>query len=594
MLRSRFLWKLYAAYVALILLATIIVGTLIARQVERDSLEEVQASLKARAVLLKDVAGHSLEGLTELSVQERVRTLGSAIGTRFTVIRSDGVVVADSEKHPATMDNHTNRPEILAARSQGHGTATRFSNTLGTRMMYLALPVKKEGRLTGYVRASLPLSAIDARIGHLRRIVALGAGMAMLVALPVGFFFARRFTRPLTSMTTVAESMASGDYDQRLHVLGKDEIGQLAQALNRMAESSRDRMETIGTEHNKLRTILAGMEEGVVAVDRQERVVHMNAAAGRILRASPEGSLGKGIREATRVGEVCDTIARTLRDKADVKGDFRLAARPSDRVVGMHGSPLRDSEGELVGAVIVLHDLSELHRLETVRRDFVANVSHELKTPITAIRGLVETLIDDRDMTRGNLERFLAKIRDQSMRLSSVVTDLLALSRLESESAVPERKSVDLREVLVAAVQPLLSTGEGQGLAVETQIPEEPVKVTGDDEALRQATSNLLDNALKYTPKEGRVWIRLRSEGGHAVIEVQDTGIGIEPRDQARIFERFYRVDKARSRDLGGTGLGLSIVKHIALAHDGEVSVDSVPGRGSTFRMKIPITGYSA
>ena len=589
MLRSRFLWKLYAGYVALIFLSTAIVGVLIARQVERDSLEDIRGSLKARAILLTDLARRPLEGAPEPSLQERVHALGSSIGTRFTVIRPDGVVIADSQQSPATMDNHANRPEILAARSGGLGTATRFSNTIGTDMMYLALPVEKDRQLIGYVRASLPLSAVAARLGRLRSTVVLGAGVALLVALILGFLFAQRFTRPLGSMTIVAESMASGNYDQTLPVTGKDEIGKLAQAFNRMAESNRDRMETVITDHNRLLTILAGMVEGVVAVDRDECVAHMNAAAGKILRASPQESLGKQIREVTRLREVCETLHKTLHNRTEVQGQMRLVGRPRDQIVGMHASPLLDGEADLVGAVVVLHDVSELHRLETIRRDFVANVSHELKTPITAIRGLVETVIDDKVMTPENRERFLGKIRDQSMRLSAVVTDLLALSRLESETAVLERKPIDLRDAVLAAVRPLLSTAAELGIAVTTEIPDERVDVLGDSEGLRQAASNLLDNALKYTPRDGRVWVRVRRDDENAVVEVEDTGIGVEPRDQTRIFERFYRVDKARSRELGGTGLGLSIVKHVALAHDGDVSVASIPGTGSTFRIRLPL-----
>ena len=247
-----------------------------------------------------------------------------------------------------------------------------------------------------------------------------------------------------------------------------------------------------------------------------------------------------------------------------------------------------------MGAVVVLHDVSRLERLETVRRDFVANASHELKTPITAIRGLVETLIDDKEIAPETQERFLTKIRDQSGRLSAIVTDLLTLSRLEAESGDSRYTPLDLREPVLASAQALTPAAEEKGIVLETQLPDVRVEVAGDNEALGQVVTNLLDNALKYTPKGGKVWVRLTSQSGNAVLEVQDTGIGIEPRDRERIFERFYRVDKARSRELGGTGLGLSIVKHIVLAHNGKVSVDSTPGTGSTFRVSLPLAPTSA
>ena len=590
MLRSRFLWKLYAGYVVLILLSAMIVGGLLSQWLERNSLEQIHHSLKARAVLLADLADPSPRGSIDPTFQQRVQTMGSEIGTRLTVMAANGVVVADSHENPAEMDNHGTRPEILAARSHGLGTATRFSDTLGTSMMYLALPIQDNGRIAGYVRTSLALSEIDERLSQLRAIIALGAAIAAIVALILGFLVARAFAKPLTSMTIVAESIAHGDYEQRLPTKRKDEIGNLSRAINKMAESSRSRMETITSDRNKLLAILAGMTEGVVAVDENERVVHMNEAAGKILKALPIESLGKPIWDVTRVGQVCQVLTNTLREKRDLQEGLRLPTRSNDLIVEMYTSPLLDGQGDIAGAVVVLHDVSRLQRLETVRRDFVANASHELKTPITAIRGLVETLIDDKEIAPERQERFLAKIRDQSSRLSAIVTDLLTLSRLEAATDDSGYAPLDLREPVLASAQTLASAAEEKEIALETQVPETPVKVAGDEEALGQVITNLLDNALKYTPTGGKVGVHLTSEGGNAVVEVQDSGIGIEPKDRDRIFERFYRVDKARSRELGGTGLGLSIVKHIVLAHNGQVSVDSTPGVGSAFRISLPLT----
>ncbi|MBT5715247.1 PAS domain-containing protein, partial [Candidatus Poribacteria bacterium] len=458
----------------------------------------------------------------------------------------------------------------------------------------VALSVREGGQLLGYVRASLPLAAIEKQTDSLRAIVGLGGGVAALVALPLGLFLARRLVRPLTLMTAVAESMVQGNYDERLDITGKDEVGQLAHTLNRMAESARDRVEAISTDRNKLLTILGSMVEGVIAVDRDGIVLHMNAGAARLLAAEAEECLGKGIREVTRVHDIRDAIDKAMREGTEVQGELRLATLQSHRVVEMRASPLRNGEGTLVGAVVVLDDVSALRRLETVRRDFVMNMSHELKTPITAIRMLAETLIGDKKMGSKTRKRFLSKIRDQSTRLSSIVTDLLALARLESENAVLDTELVDLRDVVLTSIRPLLPDTAEEGPTVTTVAPDAPISVLGDDEALGQATRNLLENALKYTPNDGRVWVRLRSEEGRAVVEVEDTGIGIAPRDQLRIFERFYRVDKARSRELGGTGLGLSIVKHIALAHEGTVTVESRVGDGATFRLVLPLASSPA
>ena len=589
MIRSRFSWKLTAGLLLPILISAAIVGGLSIRSMEEDSREEVRRSLAAQATLLRSVAAARLGQSQELVLKQEVQSLGKEIGTRLTVIDAQGLVLADSQEDPSSMENLASRPEIMAVRSHGSGIATRYSQGLGVSVMHLALPIEDNGRLLGYARASRSLSEINRRLARLRTVVAVGAALAILAATVLGLVLARNFVKPVKAMTAVAEGMARGDYNRRLPATRTDELGDLARALNQTAKSSQNRMETIITDRNKLLSLLKGMVEGVVAVDRDERVLQMNSAAGKILGASPEASVSKPIWEVTRVRQVCDTLSRTLKNRGDVKDELRLATRSQDQVVEMLASPLFDGEGELVGAVVVLHDVSDLHRLQTVRRDFVANASHELKTPIAAIRALVETVIDDQSISSSDQANFLAKIRNQSMRLSSLVTDLLTLSRLESSPAGPVLRPIDLRESFRVAVHALLPTGEERGIDVHTEVPENPVQVLGDPEALGQLTTNLLDNAIKYTSRGGQVWVRLKTGNGQALIEVQDTGMGIAPQDQARVFERFYRVDKARSRELGGTGLGLSIVKHIAVIHQGRVFVESTPGIGSTFRASIPI-----
>ena len=587
MLRSRILWKLFSGYVVLIFLSTILVGVLVSRQVEEETRVEIEQSLDVRATLLRAVALESFSSGTK--IQKRIRTLGLNTNTRFTIIKPDGLVLADSEEDPATMDNHANRPEILAARSHGHGITTRFSDTVDKKMMYYALPVRKENLLLGYVRTSLPLSVIDDRLSHVRTIILFSMAMSILVALILGFIVARGFAKPLTAMTAIAESMSGGNYNQRVSIERKDEIGSLAKALNKMAWSSHERLETIALDNNKLLAILSGMVEGVVAVDKSEIIIHLNEAAARILGISPKEDVNRRIWEATHSQELCQVFSVALNEETEIRRKLKIVTNSTDQIVEVHASPFRDAGGELVGAVAILYDVSELERLETIRRDFVANVSHELKTPITAIRGLVETLIDDEEISPDNHYKFLTKTMNQTLRLSTIVSDLLALSRLESVGLDLIRVSLDLREVVTASMQVLLPVSESKNILIESQIPEEPVEVLGDREALFQSVNNLLDNAIKYNSEKGVVTLHLHIEGKDAVINVQDTGIGIEPLEQHRIFERFYRVDKARSRQLGGTGLGLSIVKHTALAHGGQLSVESIPGTGSTFQISIPL-----
>jgi len=472
MLRSHLLWKVYVGYTVLVIFTTTVAGSLVTRKIEEDSINDIQQSLYSESVLLQSLIIDIFENVDEANflesrLQKRLQLLNQKLNTRVTVIRKNGVVIADSKEDPANMENHGSRPEVLAAISGGYGVATRFSSTLGMKMMYLALPVQLEGQLVGYVRTSLPLLLIEKRVKQSQASIAFGAVFVIVVALLLGLFFSRRLSVRLTEMTTVAQSMAQGNYDQNIAISRSDEIGKLASALNQLAKSARD--------------------------------------------------------------------------------------------------------------------------LEGIRRDFIANVSHELKTPITAVRGLIETVIEDEEMSDASQKRFLGKIHNQSIRLSSIVADLLELSQLESGKGISGKDFFDLNEVINSTVTSLMQVAENSNIHVAVKLPEDSLVMFGDKNSLFQVVRNLLENALKYSSKDAEVRICLYQENEKAVIEVQDWGIGIKRQDQDRIFERFYRVDRARSRELGGTGLGLSIVKHIVLAHSGEISMESDFGLGSIFRVFLPI-----
>jgi two-component system phosphate regulon sensor histidine kinase PhoR len=589
MLRSRFLWKLYTGYVVIIVLMTVIIGVSIGRRIQRNTLEEVEQSLYSQAVLLREVSIPFVDSPVDSAFQKRVWLLGARTSTRYTVIRADGTVVADSQENPAVMDNHGRRPEVVAALAKGIGVATRYSRTIGEDMMYLALPIEERGTAVGYVRASISLAAVKTQIAQARGVVVVVAAGAAVFALLIGFYVARRVTRPISRMTEVAEAIAGGDYNQRIHTRRIDEIGSLAEALNTMTVRLREQFQTINNDRNKMAAILSGMVEGVIAIDREERIVHINDAAERILCAPGSECIGRRIWEATRVREVSEALNGAMRDEQVTIGEARIATPRQEQVVQLIATPLRDAGDALAGALVVLHDVSELRQLETIRRDFVANISHELKTPLAAIRGLIETLIDDKEMEPGIHERFLEKVRVQSSRLTTLVSDLLTISRLESDDATKDFRPLDLREPLSESLRTLTPVAESKRLTLEHTMPDELVRVTGDPEALRELVDNLVGNAVKYTPSGGRVNVTLRVENGWAVLEVEDNGIGIAPADQSRVFERFYRVDKARSRELGGTGLGLSIVKHVALSHGGNVSLRSALREGSSFRVQIPL-----
>lgn len=589
MLRSRMLWKIYSVFAIFILLSALLVGTLLGRYITNNKLADIQAALQTRSLLLTEVAAPHFAQLPARKLQKTIVSLGKKTHTRMTVINARGVVLADSDKDPLTMDNHGQRPEVQESRFHDFGQSIRFSKTMQTKMMYLARSVHKSGHFLGYVRASLPLRIVDQRLADVRTTIMLGVSLVTLISLLLGFLLARHFIRPLTDMTKMAETMTQGNFSNRLPVKSKDEIGRLGKALNKMAEKSQQRLAIINMDRNKLSAILSCMSEGVIAIDKDELIIHINDAAAALLGIDIDDSLNKPIWEITRIHDISRILSDTARDLQTIKRSVKIAYGTHDRIIEMHAAPLQDGTGSAVGAMVVLMDVSELRHLETVRRDFVANASHELKTPITAIRAIVETLLDDEKINPIKRQEFLEKIKNQSLRLSAIVTDLMALSRFELQDESLTEEPVNLDDIARKSLEDLSPAAIEKQITVKLSVTEEPLVITGNRDALEQAVSNLLDNAIKYTPEEGHIWIRLGTKNHEAIIEIQDTGIGIEPKDQERIFERFYRVDKARSRELGGTGLGLSIVRHIVMSHGGRLSVTSVPGNSSTFKLIFPL-----
>lgn len=473
-------------------------------------------------------------------------------------------------------------------------------------MSYLARRVDSDQGILGFVRVSIPLQDIEQKTTHLWWLILLGAASSSLAALVIGFYFAKRFTDPLRDMTEIAGAISQGDYQRRISVSHKDELGTLAEALNSMARSSAERLMEITTERNRLAKILSSMVEGVIAIDSDRRVIHANHAAINLLATVPRGSHTGNMNmtssdlawEDIRIPAIIEAVDNAFDSGEVVMVQMHRAEIHNDQVVDIHVSPLMDENRAVTGAVLVLNDVSELANLERVRRDFVANASHELKTPITAIRGLTETMLDDPSMDDETRLRFVERISAQSMRLSVLVTDLLAISRLEADQAEQKHDLIDMQELVKRSVS------AAKAACVEKQLelsldPDDTISdmkamTVGDMQSLSQMVDNLLDNAVKYTPSGGRVSVRLTARDHQIQLQVSDTGIGIDNLARQRIFERFYRVDKARSRDLGGTGLGLSIVKNIAEQHGGAVQLESELGVGSTFTVTLPLLTTTA
>ena len=421
-------------------------------------------------------------------------------------------------------------------------------------------------------------------------VILLGASVWLLVpALLAAIYLAWRNTVAMEHLTDATEAIAQGDFERRVPEQHTPGVKRLADAVNLMARTSIRRVSMLTADRNRLATIFAGMVEGVVDVDEKQNIIHINDAAALLLGLVRENSIGKPVWQEIRNQKITLAIDDAIRNRTVIKARVDYPRVSEQLVFDIYVASLSDDQGEPIGAVLVLHDVTELKHLERIRTDFVANASHELKTPITAIRGLAETMVGDPDVEKSMLMQYMERIHSQSLRLSNLVTDLMTISRLESDQGTSSFTRMNFNDLVRREVRAAASAVEIKFHSLTLDPFPEPLEVYGDRQNLSQLCNNLIDNAIKYTPEGGQIKVRVRREQADVVLEVEDNGIGISPQYQERVFERFYRVDKARSQSLGGTGLGLSIVRNIAERHYGSVGVTSQLGKGTTFTLRMPL-----
>jgi two-component system phosphate regulon sensor histidine kinase PhoR len=592
--RARIARKLTLTLVGFVAVTTLAAGLYLSRALESFAVESLEARLQGAGRLLADEArGLLARAAPPAELHAFVLRAARPLEARVTLIAADGRVLGDSEVAPEDLvrvENHAGRPEVAAALAGRVGRDVRTSATIGVPLLYVAVPLRDGGDVTGVLRLALPLAMVTSSYATLHRVMLAGGLVALAVAFGIGLFVARRVTQPVVEMQAIARRMSEGDFAVRAPVRSPDEIGALGRALNGMAARVREKLQDLERERAKATAILDGMVEGVIAVDARDAILLMNERCRAIFGLGATGGEGRPFLEVIRNGDLHALFreARAAGEGAVCHQELRLTA-PVERRLAVNAVPLRLGE-DATGVVMVLHDVTELRRLEQVRTEFVANVSHELRTPLTAIQGYLETLLSGALEEREHARRFLEIVFRHTERLGRLLNDLTDLSNIELGRVSLRFEPTRLDEVVDSVLAIIASKAESGRVALATELPSGLPAVSADRDRLAQILINLVDNAVKYTPAGGRVSVRARETGAGAVeVSVADTGAGIPAADLPRITERFYRVDKARSRELGGTGLGLAIVKHLVLAHGGDLAIESVEGQGTTVRFTLPV-----
>ncbi|MEE4165288.1 MAG: ATP-binding protein [Desulfocapsaceae bacterium] len=604
--QRKLFWQIFPATLVIILLSIIAVGWYSSYSANSFYLRESARNLLNRANIIKSHVVQILETGTIAQLQQLAVESGRASETRITVIDRDGIVLADSEENPESMDNHRQRPEINEAFSGTPGTSLRFSNTIGERMLYSAIPLTFSSSGSGTVetvsstavlRLSMPVIAIDSALSALNVKLLFGTIIAVIVAFLVTLFVSRNISRPLEEMTERAEYYSQGDFSRRMMIekaTASREVSTLARAMDRMADQLDDMIKTIVKQRNQLETVFSSMVEAVIAVDRHEKIISINSAAADMFKVKREKAEGQLVQGVIRNATIQQQIKQVLMSGGPLEDEIALGNDNRQRYLQFHVVALSDGNGSNVGVLVVLNDVTRLRRLENVRRDFVANVSHELRTPITSIRGYVETLLEGAMDDPENARKFLETVLRQSEQLSEIIDDLLVLSRIEQDA--PAREMRFDRQLLYPVLEDAIQTCFQKAREREISLVldcDRDIQLNMNRTLFEQAVINLVVNAVTYSDRGDTVTIEGRSVTGekeqqHVEIRVIDTGVGIAADHLPRLFERFYRSDKARNRKVGGTGLGLSIVKHIIQIHKGDVDVESTLGAGSTFIVRMP------
>ncbi|MEZ2458037.1 two-component system histidine kinase PnpS [Salinicoccus roseus] len=586
---KRLWFRIASAFFILILVLIFILGFFLAALLKNAYTDMTRNHLVENAEMVTQLIVASESYGEREQLQELIQNFEQPIQMRFTVVDTEGVVLADSENDPAEMNNHFNRPEIqdVLEQDEAFGESIRYSTTQDFNMMYVALPLVSEGETVGAVRTSLSLGVIDDAMNRLWFSLSIALGLMFLIAAIASTMLARSITRPIDSIMNVTSRLRKNDYSSRVNTEAKGEIGDLSQSINALAASLQRQMKEIEENEQQLTSIISNMVSGVMLVNQDGKVELLNSAMERFLSQHKGNLIGQPYEKVGERFALSPHIHAVFETNEKVHEEVH-SYYPQERIMDAHLAPYYGQGWQQRGVIVVLHDITEIRRLEKMRSDFVANVSHELKTPVTSVRGFSETLMSGEVTDEETTKQFLKIIHDESQRLDRLIRDLLNLSKIERQKMPLNLETLNMTALVHEVSVTLQGAIEEKRTRLVLPHPSKDVYLQGDEDRLRQIILNLVGNGINYTAEGGTVTVSLKENVEKVRLIIKDDGIGIPEESLPRIFERFYRVDRARSRHSGGTGLGLAIVKHLIESHHGEIEVESREGEGTTFTVILP------
>lgn len=584
-------WKQFLSSFIIILLVLTLFTLLVISELNKYDESVTKGRLTNTANLVSDVIKPELSSDNIGDLQTIVSKLGNKTGIRITVVANDGKVVSDSQKNPNEMEDHSKRPEILQALSNNNGESSRYSTTLQTDMIYVAVPFNNNGEVPYVIRTALPLSIIQQALVPIEKKVIYLGTILTLIALVLSLAISKTITKSLHGILKISEELARGNLNIDIPNPNKNgEFAKISNALHKMAQKLNELFKQLSREKNQLEAVLGAMSEGVMVISGEGKIMITNSALKNMFNIKEDPQL-KPYWEILRNKDLITIADRVLKNRTPDTMEISHLY-PDERYYLANVIPLDSPENEII---VVMFDITEFKRLENIKADFIANVSHELRTPLTVIKGYTETLEEDAYESPGEKKQFLNIVNRNADRLINIVSDLLVLSEIESRDSLSKEtintdfEYINVNEVIASSLESLRSKAMGKDISINYHVKQNIEKIKANRFLLEQMFINLIDNAIKYTSDGGDIRIDMSTTDKELTIEISDTGIGIPKEHLPRIFERFYRIDKTRSRKMGGTGLGLSIVKHIVIMHDGKIDVQSEEGKGSKFTIQLPV-----